>query len=149
MVKRHRTNTIIDNRRLADDGLLYSDLNMYINKLILCKPDAMDDDGNPLTIKYSCGQRGCNASWAAKAGNSSTSNFRRHYKKFHLGTSFDGDNDSEAPSALARRPRIAITDFWGNSGPVVSYKRGNGVAFSLAVFVKLLINFIISNSLAL
>jgi hypothetical protein len=31
----------------------------------------------------------------------------------------------------------------------VSYKRGNGVAFSLAVFMKLLINFIISNSLAL
>jgi hypothetical protein len=55
MVKRRRTNTIIDNRRLADDGLPYSDLNMYINKLILYKPDAMDDDGNPLTIKYSCG----------------------------------------------------------------------------------------------
>ena len=29
------------------------------------------------------------------------------------------------------------------------YKRGNAVAFDLVVFVKLLINFIISNSLAL
>ena len=62
MVKRQRTNTIIDNRRLAEDGLPYSNLNMYINKLIHYKLDEIDDDGNPVTIVYSYGQRGCNAS---------------------------------------------------------------------------------------
>jgi hypothetical protein len=62
MGKRRRTNTIIDNRRLADDGLPYSDLKIYLNKFILRKPDAIDDNGNPISIKYSCGQRGCSAS---------------------------------------------------------------------------------------
>jgi hypothetical protein len=47
------------------------------------------------------------------------------------------------------RPRTTISDFWCSSGPVVSYRRGNGVAFDPEIFMKLLINFIISNSLAL
>ena len=55
IVKRRCTNTIIDNRQLADDGLLYSSLNIYLNKLILCKPNVIDDDGNPITVKYQCG----------------------------------------------------------------------------------------------
>jgi len=122
MGKRCRTNTIIDNCRLTDNGLLYSDLKIYLNKLILCEPDAIDDNGNPISIKYLCGQRGCSASWIAKAGNSTTLNFRQHYAKFHPDKSFDSSIDSEAPSALARRPRTSITDFWANSGPVVLYK---------------------------
>ena len=61
MVKRCCTNTIIDTRWLADDGLLYLELKMYTEKLILCKPDEIDDDGKLITVKYSCGQRSCNA----------------------------------------------------------------------------------------
>jgi hypothetical protein len=34
MGKRRCTNTIIDNRQLADDGLPYSNLKIYLNKLI-------------------------------------------------------------------------------------------------------------------
>jgi len=60
MGKRRRTNTIVDSRRLADDGLPYSDLKMYTDKLIIRKPDTIGDDGNPITVKYQCGQRGCN-----------------------------------------------------------------------------------------
>jgi hypothetical protein len=84
-----------------------------------------------------------------KAGNSTTSNFRQHYKKFHPDKPFDSGIDSKPSSALARWLRTTIADFWSNSGSIVLYKRGNGVAFNPAVFIKLLINFIISNSLAL
>ena len=52
MVKRRRTNTIIDNRRLAEDGLPFSDLKMYIEKLIIRQIDEIDDDGIVLTVKY-------------------------------------------------------------------------------------------------
>jgi hypothetical protein len=52
-----------------------------------------------------------------------------------------------------RRPQTTITDFWSSSesGPasIVLYKQGNGVLFDPIVFMKLLINFIISNLLAL
>ena len=58
--KRRCTNTIVDSRRLADDGLPYSDLKMYTDKLIIRKPDTIGNDGNPITVKYQCGQRGCN-----------------------------------------------------------------------------------------
>jgi len=139
----------VDSRWLADDGLPYSDLKMYTDKLIICKPDTIGDDSNPITVKYQCGQRGCNILWTVKASNSTTSNFRRHYKKFHLDKPFDSSIDPEVPLVLARRPRTTIADFWGSSGPIVLYKRGNAVAFDLVVFVKLLINFIISNLLAL
>ena len=109
--KHRRTNTIIDNRQLADDGLPYSDLKMYLNKLILRKVDAVDDDGNPISVKYSCGQRGCNALWTVKAGNSTTLNFRQHYNKFHPDKPFDSGIDSKASSALVRRLRTTIIDF--------------------------------------
>jgi len=55
MVKRRRTNTIIDPRRIAEDGLPYSDLKMYTEKLILRQVDEIDDDGVLITVKYTCG----------------------------------------------------------------------------------------------
>jgi hypothetical protein len=61
IVKRRCANTIIDNRQLADDSLPYSELKIYTNKLILCKPDVTDSNGDPVTVQYSYRQRGCNA----------------------------------------------------------------------------------------
>jgi hypothetical protein len=59
MVKRRCTNTILDNRRLAEDSLPYSDLKMYTEKLIIQQFDQVNDDGVVLTVKYSCGQHSC------------------------------------------------------------------------------------------
>jgi Domain of unknown function (DUF4413) len=75
-----------------------------------------------------------------------TTNYRRHYKKFHLNILIDGDPLTN--TSIVRRLRT-IVDFWSSSRPVVSFKRGNSVAFDQEVFIKLLINFIILNSLAL
>ena len=123
---------------------------MYTKKLILCKTDEIDDDGNSITVKYSYRQHSCNTSQQSKAGNTTTSNFRRHYRKFYLDKSIEGRNTPEASSALTHQPQTTIADFWSSgSTSIVLFKRGDGVAFNPTVFVKLLINFIISNSLAL
>jgi hypothetical protein len=115
MGKRQRANTIQDSRRLADDGLPWSDLYMYTNKLIIRK--LCDKAGD---VEYSCGQRGCDASWVVKLDFTTTMNYRRHYKKFHFNIPIDGDPNTTNTS-IARRPRT-IADFWSSSRPVVSFK---------------------------
>ena len=59
MVKRRCTNTIIDNRRLAEDGLPFSDLKMYTEKLILHQIAEIDDHSMLVTVKYTCSQPDC------------------------------------------------------------------------------------------
>jgi hypothetical protein len=64
--------------------------------------------------------------------------------------SIKGSNTPEAPSVLAHQLRTTIADFWSSSSTsTILFKRGNRVAFDSLVFTKLLINFIISNSLVL
>jgi hypothetical protein len=111
MAKRCCTNTIVDNRQLAEDGLLVSDLKMYTEKLILRQIDQINDYGILFTVRYTYGQHGCTTTWLTKAGNSTTSNFRRHYTKHHKGISIDRRNTLETASALAQQPRTSIADF--------------------------------------
>jgi hypothetical protein len=82
---------------------------MYINRLIIRKPDEVDDTGNVLTVKYSCGQRGCHAYWLVKADFTTTTNYRRHYQRHHKKISIDG-LPNEDTSLLARRTRT-LADF--------------------------------------
>jgi hypothetical protein len=153
IVKRRCTNTIIDNRRLAEDSLPFSDLKMYTEKLILHQIEEIDNHGVLLTVKYTCGQPDCTTWWLNKAGNSTTSNFQCHYRRHHPGTSIEDSNALEPVSELVCRPQTTLADFWSSSGSsstsIVLYKQGNGVVFDPIVFIKLLINFIISNLFAL
>jgi len=59
MGKRQRANTAQDSRRLADDGLLWSNLHIYTHKLIIRKPGNVDGASNVITVEYSCRQQGC------------------------------------------------------------------------------------------
>jgi hypothetical protein len=99
------------------------------------------------SVRYSCRRRDCNAFWIVKLENTTTTNYRRHYLNKHPDIPLDND-PVPLTKTIARRSRT-ITDFWSNTGQVVSFKRGNGVVFDQDVFIRLLINFIISNSLAL
>jgi hypothetical protein len=146
--KRKRQNTIEGSRGLAEDGLPVSDLKIYVNSLILRKPIEHDDNGKVTKVLYSCSQLGCKASWRQKAEITATSNYRRHYQKYHKKIAIDDEVPPEAESQVRARPRL-IVDFWSKATAEVSYKRGNAVKFDPNVFIRLLINFVISNSLAL
>lgn len=83
MRKHYCTNTIVDCCQLVDNSLLYSNLKMYTNKLIIRKLNTIDNNGSPIIVKYQCRQCGFNALQTIKAGNSITSNFQQYYKKFY------------------------------------------------------------------
>jgi len=141
-------------KRLKMGDLFYSETYIFAKGLIYREEEIVNGTKG---MKASCSH--CSKTWhlTDKKAYSTTSNYRRHYKKYHSDIQIDYDDEEEQDAANSKREQQSqlkqsnITIFAQLTKPeqntLSSYIRGKNEPFNDKIFIKLVINFIISCNL--
>jgi hypothetical protein len=136
---------IADNRRLDADGLPHTESPCFNGGHIIRQ---IEEINGRSWVKMTC--TACLKEWLVETEKASiTSNFYRHYKKFHPSIDpYFVEGKDEEPALEERQNKV--TDFWtAGQQRDTSWVRKRGVPFVLDTFIRLVVQFIVANSLAI
>jgi hypothetical protein len=135
----------MDNRRIDPDGLPHTDAPIFTGGWATRALKRVNDVD---CCEFTCTV--CNGGWLVPLDRASnTSNLYKHYAAKHKTLDPHSTGNEAEENAIPGRQR-AVTDFWAVGQQAdTSYVRKRGVPFVLDTFLRLVIHFIVSNSLAI